>query len=464
MIRIIPRMFVFFLSLAVFGLYTGCALLPKTAEIIGSVPTDHGPPRIDSARGLLSPSQSKAILERLKRTVEPTDILHRHLAVMETLSGNPLVKGNRVELLVDGPATFAAMFKAIENAKDHVNMETFIFEDDETGRKLADLLMRKQQEGVQVNLIYDSVGSLTTPPAFFQALRDKGIAVLEYNPVNPLKARGKWRINRRDHRKILVVDGSIAITGGVNISQVYSSRLSGREKEDDGEIPWRDTDVLIEGPVVADFQEAFFSTWKWQKGPEVVKRNYFPRLKAQGEDLVQVIKSSPGEQRRTTFIMYVSAVMFAEKTVHLTNSYFVPDRQLVDALTAAARSGVDVKIILPKESDSQLALQAGRYHYAELLDAGVRLYELRDAVLHAKTAVIDDVWSTVGSTNMDFRSFSSNNELNAVILSSAFASEMEQMFRRDLEKSDPITREGWQKRPLFDRVREWFAHLFERLL
>jgi cardiolipin synthase len=464
MAKNIAQKLVFLLFLVVSGFSSGCAPLPKTAEIIEQVPADHGPPRIASSRGLLSPSQSKAIMERLKRSVEPTDILNRHLAVMETASGNPLVKGNRVELLVDGPATYAAMFKAIENAKDHVNMETFIFEDDETGRKLADLLIRKQQEGVQVNLIYDSVGSINTQPAFFGAMRDKGIAVLEYNPVNPLKARGKWRVTLRDHRKVLVVDGSIAITGGVNISQVYSSRLSGREKGEDGGIPWRDTDVLIEGPVVADFQEAFFSTWKWQKGPEVAKRNYFPQLKTKGEGLVQVIKSSPGEKRRTTFIMYVSAVMFAEKSVHLTNSYFVPDRQLVDALTAASRSGVDVKIILPRESDSSLALNAGRYYYAELLESGVKLYELRDAVLHAKTAVIDNVWSTVGSTNMDFQSFSSNNELNAVILSSAFASEMEQMFSRDLERSDPITKEGWNERPLHFRLREWFAHLFARLL
>jgi len=188
------------------------------------------------------------------------------------------------------------------------------------------------------------------------------------------------------------------------------------------------------------------------------------QLKPKGEDLVQVLKSSPGELRRTTFIMYVSAVMFAEKSVHLTNSYFIPDRQMVDALIEAARSGVDVKIILPRESDSFLALNAGRYYYAELLDSGVKLYELRDAVLHAKTAVIDNVWSTVGSTNMDFQSFSSNNEVNAVILSSAFASEMEKMFSRDLEKSDRITKEVWEKRPLFVRSREWSAHLFARLL
>lgn len=462
--NIVQRILLLLLASTVSGLGAGCAPLPKTAEIIDNVPDKQAPPRITTGKGPLSPGQSKAILDRLKSSVEPTDILHRHLVVMESVSGNPLVKGNRVRLLVDGPATYAAMFNAIENARHHVNMETFIFEADETGKKLAELLKRKQQQGVQVNIIYDSVGSINTPPAFFQELRDKGIAVLEYNPVNPLKARGKWRITRRDHRKILVVDGSIAITGGVNISQVYSSRLSGREKAHGGEIPWRDTDVLIEGPAVAEFQKMFFSTWKWQKGPEIPDRNYFPELKPKGDDLVQVLKSSPGEKRRNTFIMYVSAVMYAEKSIHLTNSYFVPDRQMVDSLKDAAARGVDVKIILPKESDSSLALDAGRYHYGELLDAGVKLYELRDAVLHAKTAVIDDVWSTVGSTNMDFQSFSSNNEVNAVVLSSAFAREMERMFARDLANSDRVTREVWRKRPLFSRLREWFAHLFERML
>ncbi len=446
------------------SIVSGCATLPDSSKIIANVPESRRPPRIASSRGLLSAKQSKAILERLQSGTGPTDILSRHLTVMETLSGNPVVKGNKAELLIDGPATYAAMFREIENATDHINMETYIFEDDETGRRLADLLIRKQQEGVQVNVIYDSVGSVGTSPAFFQSMRDKGISVLEYNPVNPLKARKKWRITRRDHRKILVVDGRIAITGGVNISHVYSSLFFGDKQQKAGEIPWRDTDVLIEGPAVAQFQELFFKTWKWQKGPEIRNRNYFPKLEEKGGDLVQVIQSSPGEKRRTTFIMYVSGIMSAEKSIHLTNSYFVPDRQLVKALTDAAGSGVDVEIILPKKSDSQLALNAGRYYYEELLEAGVKLYELRDALLHAKTAVIDGVWSTVGSTNMDFLSFSTNNEVNAIILSSRFAAEMEHMFTSDKEKSDPITIENWRERPLADRIREWFAHLFANLL
>jgi len=454
----------FLLLLAVSGFGSGCAPLPNTSEIIQNATSEQKTPRITSARGVLPRKQSQAILKRLKQTVAPTDILNRHVAVMETVSGTPLVKGNKVKLLLDGTDTFAAIFKAIEHARNHVNLETFIFEDDETGRRLANLLIRKQREGVQVNIIYDSVGCLNTPQSFFQRLRDNGIKVLEYNPINPLKVRKKWLINLRDHRKILVVDGNIAITGGVNISHVYSSRIFGSQKKAENKIPWRDTDVQIEGPAVAEFQKLFFSTWKWQKGPDIPDRNYFPVLKERGKDLVQVIKNSPGESRRATFVMYVSAITFAEKSIHLTNSYFVPDRQMVKALTEAAENGVDVKIILPKISDSSLALNAGRYYYAELLKKGVKLYELRDSVLHAKTAVIDDIWSTVGSTNMDFRSFSNNNEVNAVILSDSFAVDMEKMFDRDLKRSDQIMKDVWKKRGMHNRMQEWFAHLFEELL
>jgi cardiolipin synthase len=458
------RTFRLLVALAVFTAAAGCASLPNAPEVIGAVPTDHGPPRIVSSGGLLSPARSSALMERLKHSLKPTDLLERQTAVIEAVSGSPLIKGNMVELLVDGPATYAAMFKAIGNARYNINMETFIFDADETGQKLADLLIRKCREGVRVNIIYDSVGSLNTPASFFQGLRDNGINVVEFNPVNPLKTHGKLPVTMRDHRKILVVDGMIAITGGVNISGVYSSRFSGAERENESLIPWRDTDVQIEGPAVAEFQKIFLRAWIWQRGTLLTGSNYFPVLKAMGDDFVQVVSSRPGELGRTTFIMYVSAVISAERTIHLTASYFVPDSQMVDALVDAARRGVDVKIILPKTSDSTLALYAGHYYYDELLESGVKLYERRDTVLHAKTAVIDGVWSTVGSTNLDFWSFSENFEVNAVILGGAFADEMEKMFVDDLAESDQITEEKWDDRPLFSRVREWFAHLFAHML
>ncbi len=446
----------------------GCAPLPNVSEKIQEAPATQESPQILSAKGFLSPKQSKALVERLQRSVDPTDILQRYIAVIESVSGSPLTKGNRVTLLVDGPATYAAMFKAIGNARDHINLETFIMEDivanDETGLKLADLLLQKQAEGVQVNLLYDSVGSFSTPASFFQRLRDGGVQVVEFNPINPLKARGKWRLARSDHRKILIVDGKVAFTGGVNISPVYSSRLSGRGVHDKTQIPWRDTDVQIEGPAVAEFQKLFLDTWQRQKGAKLSERKYFPDLKEEGNTLVEVVDSSPGEANRVTFILYVSAITFAEHSLHMTNAYFVPDHQTVDALTDAARRGVDVKIILPGTSDSSLAKYAGEYYYSQLLKSGVKLYRRQNVLLHAKTLVIDGIWSTVGSTNMDFWSFSSNDEVNAVILSREFAMEMDKMFARDLDESEQIRSEEWEKRSLLFKIRERFYHLFSRWL
>ena len=462
--QIIKPFFLSFLWLSILSL-SGCASLPNVSEKIEGAPVGRESPQILSAKGLLSPKQSKALIERLQQSVNPTDVLQRYMALIESVSESPLTKGNKVTLLVNGPATYAAMFKAIRKATDHINLETFIMEDieDETGVKLSDLLLQKQAAGVLVNILYDSLGSYSTPASLFQRLRDGGIQVTEFNPVNPIKARGKWRLAKSDHRKILIIDGKVAFTGGVNISLVYSSGLSGRREHDQTQIPWRDTDVRIEGPAVAEFQKLFLDTWQRQDGAKLSERNYFPDLKKEeGNTLVGVVGSSPGEANRVTFILYVSAITFAENSLHMTNAYFVPDRQTLEALRDAAKRGVDVKIILPGTTDSSSAQYAGQYYYSELLKSGVKLYQRRNVLLHAKTLVIDGIWSTVGSTNMDFWSFSTNDEVNAIILSREFAMEMEKMFAADLEESVEIRWEEWKKRPLLSKIREWAAHLFSR--
>src|SRR3990170_538256 len=381
---IIRHFFLFFLSVSILSLSGGCATLPNVSEMIDEAPTAQEPVQIVSAKGLLSSEKSKAIMERLKRSVDPTDILERHTAVVESVTESPLTKGNKVTLLADGQATYVAMFEAIQNARDHINLESYIIEDDETGRKFADLLLQKQAEGIQVNLIYDSVGSFSTPASFFQRLSDGGIQVVGFNPINPLKAREKWGLTHRDHRKILIGDGKVAIIGGINISKVYSSSPFKRKQNEKAPIRWRDTDIQIEGPAVAEFQKLFLDTWLKQKGPKLSERNYFPDLKEEGNALVRVVGSTPGQSNRITFIVYVSAITFAEHSVHLTNAYFIPDDQILDAFTDAARRGVDVKIILPSTSDSSMVLYAQRYNYSGLLKSGVKLFERRNALLHAK--------------------------------------------------------------------------------
>ena len=448
------------LSVSIFVTSSGCAALPNVSEKIDAAPTAQEPQQIVSAKGLLSPKQSKAIMERLKRSVAPTDILGRHIAVVESVTESPLTKGNNIALLADGQATYGAMFKALHNATDHIHLETYIMEEDEVGRKFADLLLKKQAEGVQVNLIYDSVGCMNTPAAFFQRLRDGGIQVVEFNPINPLKSRDQWELTHRDHRKILIIDGKAAIIGGINISEVYSSRLLRRKHNRKAPIRWRDTDIQIEGPAVAEFQELFLETWLTQKGPKLSEQNYFPDLKEKGNALVRVIGSTPGQTNRTPFVVYVSAITFAAHSIHMTNAYFIPDDQIVNALTDAARRGVDVKIILPGITDSPLALYSQRYYYSNLLKSGVKIYEHSTSLLHAKTAVVDKVWSTVGSTNMDNMSLLTNDEVNAVILNHEFAVEMEKMFVSDLANSRQIQWDEWKKRPSFQKIREWFTHLF----
>jgi cardiolipin synthase A/B len=458
--KITKPLLLIFLSVSVMSIGSGCSTLPNASEKIDAAPAAQEPHQIVSAKGLLSPNQSKAIIERLQRSADPSDTLQRFNDVIESLTESPLTKGNKVTLLADGQAAYAAMFKAIQSARDHINLETFIIDNDDVGREFSDLLLKKQADGVHVNLIYDSVGSFANPAAFFQRLRNGGIQVVEFNPINPLKAHGNWLLSHMDHRKILIVDGKLAITGGINISSVYSSKLSGRDQDVGTSLPWRDTDVQIEGPAVAEFQRLFLDTWSKQHGPKLSERTYYPRMEEDGNALVRVVGSAPGSDNRITFLVYVAAITFAEHSIHLTNAYFIPDDQMLKAFTDAAIRGVDVKIILPETSDSSLALDAARYNYSELLESGVKIYERRNALLHAKTAVIDGVWSTVGSTNMDYWSLLSDDEVNAIVLSRAFAAEMEKTFAKDLMESHQIKQEEWKERPLLSKIREGFAHLF----
>jgi len=442
----------------------GCATLPDSDALIerhaGQVA------RFENARGALTAKKSAAVLAELKRKSGDLDILDKQIALEQSISGSPLVLGNKATLLQDGASTYAAMIAAIRGSQDHINMESYIIEDDETGRMFADLLLEQQARGVQVNVIYDSVGAIGTPAAFFARLKAGGIAVLEFNPINPMASAGPWLLNNRDHRKLLVVDGRIAFVGGINISSVYSSGSVAKRHGDapEGGPQWRDTHLRIEGPVVAEFQKLFLGTWEKQRGELLAQRIYFPELKPVGADIVRAIGSTSDDPFSLIYLTLLSAIGNAEKAIHLTNAYFVPDPQLLKSLTDAAARGVDVRIILPSFSDSASTFHAGRSHYAGLLEQGVRIYERQGHLLHSKTALIDGVWSCVGSSNLDWRSFLDNDEVNAVILGREFGGQMQSMFSADLAQSREIDAQSWARRPLHSRVREFLARLVGRLL
>ena len=439
----------------------GCATLPDARLYMEG--RNAAPVQVSGARGPLSPEKSAAIIADLKRQSGDVDILQKHVALEQAIVGTPLVAGNRAVLLEDGPATYRAMLAAISAAKDHINLETYIIEDDEMGRQFADLLLARQAAGVQVHLIYDSVGCIRTPREFFERLKEGGVQVLEFNPVNPLTAKKGWQVNNRDHRKLLLVDGRTAFIGGINISNVYSSgssptRSTPSSPKSGG---WRDTQIQIEGPVVAEFQKLFLATWEKQHGPPLAGKNYFPALSPRGNELVRSIGSSYDDPHSLIYLTLISAITNAEKSVHLTNAYFVPDPQILQALLDAARRDVDVTLILPALSDSNLVFHAGRSYYTELLAAGVKIYERGGGVLHSKTVVIDGVWSCIGSTNLDWRSFLHNDEVNAVILGPEFAQQMQAMFERDLAASTAITAEAWARRPLRFKLKELMSRIWQ---
>jgi cardiolipin synthase len=421
-------------------------------------------------RGRLSASERERLLQRIADQGNGTQV-QRHLLAMSSYGEVDLYAGNAAKLLIDGPQTFAAMFGAIEKARSTVLLESYIIEDAAIAQKLSALLARKAAEGVRVAVLYDAVGSIGTDQAYFETLKKAGIAVCAFNPVNPIKSgrTGYWDITHRDHRKILSVDRQVAYTGGINISAVYSSGSFGSGDKDDQQAKkdgWRDTQIELRGPAVIALDELVRHAWLQQKCPDALPPPPAPpraatSTAAAGPHIVRIIPSSPDDPYNRIYALLLTAIDAAQQSVHLTMAYFAPGAEMIDALCDAAQRRVDVQLVLPSVSDFSPVLHAGRSYYKRLLGCGVKLHELQDAVLHSKTAVIDGVVSTVGSSNLDWRSFVGNNEVNAVIVGDDFGDTMERMFQRDLAASQQITADTWAKRPLLQRAKETVARLFE---
>jgi cardiolipin synthase len=377
----------------------------------------------------------------------------------EEIVGTRFVGGNKVELLRNGPATYAAMTTAINAARHRIDMESYVFDDVEGGR-FADLLLTKRAQGLEVNLIYDAWGSFETQASLFDRLRQGGVHVVEYNPLSPAAPAG-LELNHRDHRKLLMLDGAVAFVGGVNISKVYRNRPS--QTDDPDKLPWRDTQIRVEGPIVAEFERLFMEAWHDQKGDPIPEPPP-PPPQPRGDLLVQAIGGTPDRERPVIYRTLLVTIALARTSIHLTTGFFVPTPALAQALKHAAKRGVDVVLILPSHSDSTMSIQAGRAYYEDLLEAGIKIYERENVVLHAKTAIVDGVWSAVGSANLDWRSVLFNNELTAVILGSSFGNQMETMFREDIAASKKIDPATWSDRPFGERLDELSSRLLEYFL
>lgn len=448
----------------------GCATLPSV-RLARQLPLTQSTValQVEGPAGEVSSARAADTSQKIVGAAGGT-LLDYYLGMSAQLIGEPLIIGNRTDLLVDGPATYKAMFEAMKAARRSIDLQSYIFDEvDQDGTLLSALLADRVRAGVQVRVLVDGVGSLAAGDAL-EALRTQGIRTCVFNPVGNTFFRPA-RLNHRDHRKIVVVDSDDAFAGGINFSRVYRKgsspgssvfRSAPKEAVQEG---WRDTHIRIRGPAARRLAELFADSWAKQDcgtdGEVTAVREQVPKG---GETVVQVIPSSPDSERNLTYLSVVGAVAYARESIAVTMAYFVPDDTLEDQLCAAVARGVDVRMILPGFSDFTGVFHAGRSHYERLLAGGVRIYEQQNAFLHAKTVVVDGIWSTVGSTNWDWRSFVHNDEVSVVVIDEAFAARMLQLFEEDLKKSTQITAEDWKSRPWLDRVRETFWTGFERLL
>jgi cardiolipin synthase len=459
----------------------GCAVpdVDTSIERAGAA----GAPQLHGASGPLGAEESAAILTRLGAGGDGAEsqALAAHLAIEEAVAGNPLTADNRVHVLPNGAAAFREISALIRGARHSVNLEYYTIENVvlDDNLSLLELLLSKRRQGVAVNIIYDSYGSSDTPAAFFEQLRAAGVNLLPFHPIAPGNLRN---FNNRDHRKILVVDGEIAILGGVNLSRSYESKapFSGTREERDedretlGEalglvtaLPnfWLDTAVRIDGPVVAQVQTLFRDHWKSEDGPPLDETGFFPALQPQGREVVRVIGSTPDQEISRYYVTLVSAMRNAQSRVWVSAAYFVPTEAEKEALIAAARRGVDVRLLVPGESDSEKAIRVGETHYLDLLRAGVKIWQTRDVVLHSKCVMIDGAWTAIGSSNFDHRSVLFNDEVDAVILGRETAGELEQVFTETTNPALKLDAETWaETRPIGERVRGFFAGFWEKQL
>jgi cardiolipin synthase len=366
---------------------------------------------------------------------------------LEAYASAPITARNAVEVLLNGEEIFPAMTEAIRSARTSITYAQYYFEDGPVARDMVEALAERCRAGVGASILLDAFGALDMPAEYIDRLKASGCHVVMFRPL-PLSPLSWQRANYRNHRRVLVVDGRIGFTGGSGVSRKWMG--NGRVENH-----WRDTDVRVRGPIVEYLQGAFAENWLEATGIVLGGDGYFPHpVPPAGEAYAQVVRSSPaggGFAMYTTFLLAISA---ARRSIFITNPYFVPDGTMEDALTAAVRRGVRVVVLVPGAIDHNLVRQASRRKFGTMLKAGVEIYEYRAALLHSKTMIVDGVWSTVGSTNLDNRSFALNDELNLVIYDAATARRLEKVFADDLAHSQKVDYRSWRRRGIADHFLE----------
>ena len=388
--------------------------------------------------------------------VSDLPLQHKSLAEMlYRMNRSYPLGGNEVEIMTDFRTMSDRLVSDIEGARHHINMLFFKFEDDAAGRRIADALIRKAEEGVQVRLIYDDAGNLMVPRRFYRRLRQHGIQVRGFMRIFlPILSRD---YNSRNHRKVVVIDGKVGYMGGMNIAQRYAEGLKWGI--------WRDTHMRITGPAVSELQTSFLTDWKFTKGDEPDMNSMYPYNPACGNTLMQIVSGGPIGKWHVMMQAYMTAIASARHHAYLQSPYFIPPEPIMKTLQNAALSGVDVRVMIPYRGDKGvLPPWASRSYIKDALDAGIRIYLYRKGYMHAKTMTIDDSLVTIGSTNIDFRGFEQDFEINAFMYDERLAVQQREIFLEDQKEAELIESDKWEKRPLIDKAKESVARVFSPVL
>lgn len=361
----------------------------------------------------------------------------------------------RVEILTNGREKFPRLLQDLKRAHKFIHLEYYIFRDDALGREVVEVLQEKSREGIEVRLLLDGIGSHSLPRAFFKSLQEQGIRAAYFEPLG--FPHLTTRLNFRNHRKIVVVDGQVAYLGGLNVGDEYLSR--------DPKLGfWRDTHLRLEGEIVAEIQATFANDWHYATGEELLDSRYYPQPKTQGRSLTQLVASGPENEWKAALQLFFVLLSMARESIYIETPYFIPEESMMTVLETAAMSGLDVQLVVQGVPDHKITYWAARAYFERLLAAGVKIYAYQKGILHSKVLLVDSKYAVVGSANFDVRSFKLNFELSTVIYDSVITSYLIEDFRRDIQDSEPIRSEDFARRSLAEKVKETAAVLFSPLL
>ncbi len=419
--------------------------------------------KLFSRKGIKSLINLRKLSSKQLREIEQTQLkLNKDIREKENIirlllnnSDSLLTTGNQLKILTNGIETFDAILRAIQNARHHIHLEYYIFADDKIGNKFKDLLIEKSKQGVEIRIIIDDVGSWSLSNDFMADLRNNDIEIYSFMEVRFPRLTSK--MNFRNHRKIAIIDGKIGFTGGINIADRYSEGLKKIGF-------WRDTHLQINGDAVASLQVIFTADWYFVINENLTGNKYFPKLSESAGTPVQVSTSGPDSDWKCIEQAFFAAITNAKKTVYLTTPYLMPPKAILSALETAALSNVDVRIIIPEKSDAITPKWCSFSFVEKLLDAGIKVYFYKNGFTHSKYMIVDDVFSTIGTTNLDFRSMETNFEVNAFIYEKEFAQKLKTIFLDDLKNSSEIKLKEWRLRPWHFKLKESLAHIIAPML